>query len=71
MTRCDHCSVRLDEADAINNRRGTFCTTDCDERNRRDSWQLADPTETFVPVFSDEADIPEVGILDTTLFCHP
>jgi hypothetical protein len=64
--------VRLDAADAIHNRRGTFCTTDCDERNRHESWQLADPTEeTGVPVFSDEADIPETGHIDTSQFCHP
>jgi hypothetical protein len=43
--RCDRCSVRLDPADAITHRHGTFCTTDCSERARRADWQLADPTE--------------------------
>ena len=74
MTRCDHCSCRLDEADAITNRRGTFCTTDCDERNKRDSWQMADPPEgPGVPVFSDEPwliEPPEVQP-DLPAFCHP
>lgn len=71
MTRCDHCSSRLDEPDAITNRRGTFCCADCDEKNRRESWMLADPEEPGVPVLSDEADIPEIGLIDTSSFCHP
>jgi hypothetical protein len=54
ILRCDRCSVRLDPADAITNRRGTFCTTDCDERSRRDDWLLTDPPDIqaedeFVP----------------------
>lgn len=65
-TQCDNCGVVLSGEDAITNRRGTFCTTDCDLRH------AADVADAYVPVLSDEAwlfdpDSPP----DLPSFCHP